>query len=316
MNVIIWGLKPYTHTHSWIHWGFAKAFEYLGFNVLWIDKNDTVDPSVFKDALVISEANNDEGILIDGSATYIVHRYKKDTYIGAKKVVNLEFYSKPVEDSEIKIYPPHYQNMACVLKRYQEIAQTVWFGNEILESNNMHAPTLFMSWGTDLLPNDIELIDPGLIRASRRPDVTFVGSVWGVNMNEMQDLVTKLAERKINFNVLGLHNGAPINNEMAKHITRLSLFSPAIVGKDHIDMGYVPCRIYKNLSYSRMPATNLPHASEILPGIVMETDLDRLIDQAIEFENNPDVNLMNGLVNHVRINHTFLNRAKNILEVI
>jgi len=135
-------------------------------------------------------------------------------------------------------------------------------------------------------------------------------------MNEMQQFMNNLQKRNIPLNVLGLHNGMPVNNELCKHIVRLSLFSPAIVGKDHIDMGYVPCRLFKNISYSRMPATNLPHASEILPGLVVEEDLDLLIDKAIEFENKPDINLMNALVNHVRKEHTFVNRALNILEVI
>ena len=316
MNVIIWGLKPYTHTHSWIHWGFAKAFEYLGNNVLWMDKNDTYDPNVFNNALVISEAHNDDGIPINATATYVVHRYKPDTYIGAKKIINLEFFTKPVDDQDIKVYPPHYKNMACVLKRFQTLAPTVMFGDEIIENNNMYAPTLFMSWGTDLLPNDIELIDPGFIQASRRPDVGFVGSVWGVNMNEMQEFINNLKKRNININILGLHNGVPINNELAKHIIRLSLFSPAIVGKDHLDMGYIPCRLFKNISYSRMPVSNLLYATEFLPGLIVEEDLDVIIDKALEFENKPDVDLINSLLHEVRTHHTFVNRALNILEVI
>ena len=35
-RVVIWGHPLHSHTHSYIHAGFARAFEYLGFEVLWV----------------------------------------------------------------------------------------------------------------------------------------------------------------------------------------------------------------------------------------------------------------------------------------
>ena len=39
-KVIIWGHKLHTHTHSYIHYGFYKAFKHLNYDVYWLNEND------------------------------------------------------------------------------------------------------------------------------------------------------------------------------------------------------------------------------------------------------------------------------------
>ena len=35
-KVIIWGLEPNSHTHSYIHESFFRAFQYLGYETYWV----------------------------------------------------------------------------------------------------------------------------------------------------------------------------------------------------------------------------------------------------------------------------------------
>lgn len=315
MNIIIWGLKPYTHTHSWIHFGFYKAFRYMGFPVYWLDSNDSFDPNLFNNALVISEAHNDQYIPLNQNAIYFVHRYKPHTYLGMR-VVNFDFYSKPVEAHQVRTYAPHYENMSRVLKSYEKISDLVYFSNEPDANNYMFAPTLFMAWGTDLLPDDIELIHTEVIKANRREDVYFIGSVWGANYIQMQKFSEALQKKNIPFQIMGIHHGQYVNNELAKHLTRLSLFSPAIVGDVHLDIGYIPCRFFKNISYSRMAVTNSEHIKEIFPDIIYEPSHDLLVEKALEFESNPQPELLAGLMNEIRTKHTFVNRAQAMLSIL
>ena len=35
MKIVIWGYPLHTHTHSYIHNGFKKGFEFLGHEVYW-----------------------------------------------------------------------------------------------------------------------------------------------------------------------------------------------------------------------------------------------------------------------------------------
>ena len=41
-KVVIWGHKLYSHTHSFIHSGFFKAFKHLGYDTYWFDNNDNI----------------------------------------------------------------------------------------------------------------------------------------------------------------------------------------------------------------------------------------------------------------------------------
>ena len=38
-QIIIWGHKLHSHTHSYIHNAFYIAFKYLKYKVLWLDDN-------------------------------------------------------------------------------------------------------------------------------------------------------------------------------------------------------------------------------------------------------------------------------------
>jgi hypothetical protein len=40
MKIIIWGYPLYSHTHSYIHDAFYKAFKYLNYETYWFDDNN------------------------------------------------------------------------------------------------------------------------------------------------------------------------------------------------------------------------------------------------------------------------------------
>ena len=53
-RVIIWGYPLHTHTHSYIHLGYYRAFKALGFETYWSDNVHTIGEE-FNDSLVITE---------------------------------------------------------------------------------------------------------------------------------------------------------------------------------------------------------------------------------------------------------------------
>ena len=55
-KIVIWGYPPDTHTHSYIHLGFAKAFAYLDYDVVWCDDDPDYADDV-KDSIVLTEKN-------------------------------------------------------------------------------------------------------------------------------------------------------------------------------------------------------------------------------------------------------------------
>ena len=40
MKIVIWGYPLYSHTHSYIHAAFYKAFTHLGYETYWFHDGD------------------------------------------------------------------------------------------------------------------------------------------------------------------------------------------------------------------------------------------------------------------------------------
>ena len=47
-KVVIWGVKLHSHTHSYIHWAFERAFRHLGYTVYWLDNSDDTRVLIFQ----------------------------------------------------------------------------------------------------------------------------------------------------------------------------------------------------------------------------------------------------------------------------
>ena len=76
-KVVIWGYPPDTHTHSYIHLGFAKAFAYLDYDVVWCDDDSDYADEV-KDSIVITEKNCINHLPIEKSSQYFIHNLADD----------------------------------------------------------------------------------------------------------------------------------------------------------------------------------------------------------------------------------------------
>ena len=63
-TAVVWGHKLFSHTHSYVHEGFARAFQFLGYDVHWLDDTDDVSGIDFSGALFITEGQVDRRIPI------------------------------------------------------------------------------------------------------------------------------------------------------------------------------------------------------------------------------------------------------------
>ena len=53
MKIVIWGHKLHSHTHSYIHYGYWRAADYLGHEVYWYDDKDAVHDVDFSNSIFI-----------------------------------------------------------------------------------------------------------------------------------------------------------------------------------------------------------------------------------------------------------------------
>ena len=100
-------------------------------------------------------------------------------------------------------------------------------------------PALVYRWGTDLLPPEIEANKPTTAFNRGSKVINFVGTVYP---NTLNDFARACVARGLEFRRYG--DGISIAQNV--QLTKESYIAPAIQQTCHVDIGYVPCRLFKN----------------------------------------------------------------------
>lgn len=296
-KVIIWGYPLGKHSHSYIHYGFYKAFSHLGYDVKWIEnksENSNVD---LKDAIVISEQQETEHLPIVKDAKYFIHNIKED-----------------IEDVEYDnvynflIYHEEYKNW----KNVKQVDDFFWYDEK--------TKTPIIVWATDLLPFEIDDMEPVLYDVTK-PDINFVGTIQGENIVKFAYIC---ADNGKNFYNLGGYTGSSQSEteqfyDCQKNIesVRSSYLSFDIREAQHLRNGYVPCRVLKNISYGMWTGTNSSKLNKFLgEHLTIESDLSILYIKLVEDYRKCDENKIRNSMNYVKENHTYLNRVNSLLSII
>ena len=125
-----------------------------------------------------------------------------------------------------------------------------------------------MPWATDLLPHEIEETKD-IIRARYRnkalfpgTKVLFVGTVWHRNEIVLSQFAEVCKKHGLQFSIEHIEK---VNDLVAA--TYSCYMAPAIQGAGHIQSHtsfYVPCRIFKNITYGALGVTNNPGVNMML----------------------------------------------------
>lgn len=292
-RVVLWGHKLHTHTHSYIHYGFEKAFRHLGYSTLWYDNDDDVSSIDFSNSLFITEGSVSKNIPIRNDCYYIAHNCdNKFGVLPKNRVLTLQVFTTDVYKYETKIaekYPLCHYMSDC----------------------------LFAPWATDLLPHEIneniESVKNNLFVPKTSKMVSnFVGyhiSIWDEFRNEC-------AKFGITLNSYGGYSGKNLESDINKKLIQDSIIAPALQSEWQVKYGYIPCRLFKNISYGKMGMTNSKIVSELFDNkIIYYQNINTLIRKGLEFENKPvdeKINTLVPLMELIRDNHTYLNRIDAI----
>ena len=296
-KVILWGHKLHSHTHSYIHFGFKKAFEYLNYETLWLDNTDNIDNIDFTNSLFITEGQVDSKIPLLNNCYYVLHNCNLEKYYN-----NISF------------------NNIILLKVYTNFKPTNSIKIENEELSFYDDNWLITTWATDLLPNEIQeninLLNDNKIINDEPKTLQFIGMPlypW--------DLVDNFCK---NNNILYRQCGGFSNNNVSSEenmkLIQSSYLSPAIQSKWQVDNHYIPCRIFKNISYGKIGITNNKGVYELFNRqVLFDTNIDELLKKSIIFENktndykNHQITL---LMEYVKNYHTYLNRIKCIFFLL
>jgi hypothetical protein len=298
-RVIIWGHPLGSHTHSYIHGSFYKAFKSMGYDSIWTNNPRDLDGLDLRSSLFLTESQEDHNIPLIKGAHYILHNTDSRKYLDAGcKAINIQVICK---------------------KTYNFTENT-----EIINSYTFFEPSssigcLYLPWATDLLPEEINLDSA---KNNSPGECVWVGTYGGgsdlfENGSQLDPFFQRCRQNGIKVNQINPW-GNPVSFEENRRLVNGSYLSPSIQGKWQVSVGYLPCRIFKNISYGHMGYTNSDSVNEIFNGeVIYDSDPSILFQKSIESKGDPShIERLKYLMNEVKNNHTYVNRIKDILNYL
>ncbi len=254
-KVVVWGLRTANHTHRYIHSHFAGALARLGIPHCWVDDLPQHRAIVGPGDLVIAANVGGAHLPEIAGVDYCLHNFDE--------IGTLHDRLDPRCNLRLQVYTDRARRAA------QQWDAVTWF--------DPGSRTLYQPWGTDLLAGEFR--EPTF---SRLPVVAWVGSIWNNaldqgNVREIQALRTCLAARRVRM----LHlRGVPDRVNLLA--VRLSRLAPAIAGRWQVENNYLPCRLFKNVSYGQLGLSNVPLARALFGDCGIAADsIEALVDAGL-----------------------------------
>ena len=290
-----WRAGRYSHTHSYIHAGYFRAFTALGYETYWLDgKSAQLANLPLDGTLFFTEGQVEAKIPLSSKAGYITHSSSSKSY------------------EAFDLRRLHLFNYVADLRNGDSFG---FPGSKVEKINDVtyvdaKSKALYQPWATNLLPDEIDtnrvsLFDP------RNRDINYVGTIGHDNISGR---ISKIKRQARDIGVrIRVFSG--VDDSEAEYLTRNSRVGMDIRGDWHLERGYVPCRAWKTLSYGKHLTSNSPLLSEIFGDrIHVEPNLDNFLDTAISSSAKASRQVLVDNMKWVKENHTFVNRASRCVQ--
>jgi len=266
----------------------------MGYQTHWFDDKDNVHSFDFSNSLFITEGQVDKNIPIRDDCRYILHYCRSPKYI-------------PLIEKGHCIILQVYNDF--VLKRSDLVKVDTCIYYDLFRKR------IYMPWATDLLPDEIDALKNEVPTIKKNKSVSWVGSMgdglYG-NIHQLEPFKRACAENRVEF-----HQRIGISIEENRKLVQQSYLAPAIVGQWQEEVGYIPCRIFKNISYGQMGVTNSKTVYELFDKkIVYNPDTYQLFYDARKRVETMTTQDLYELMDVVKTKHTFINRIQNLLDFL
>ena len=294
-KVVIWGHKLHSHTHSYVHAAFFNAFKNLGYDTYWFDDYDDITNFDFSHTLFLTEGQVDANTPMRNDCFYILHNCSSTKYlkfINCGKAITLQVFT--------------YDCITCCVDIIQK-------DEYIYESMKGHI--IFMPWATDILPYQIEENKKNIKNIKKENTIYYVGSICGGIFGNIDQIFPfNDACKEYNIDFINLKN---INFKDHVDCIQKSFCAPSIVGRWQQQVGYIPCRVLKNVSYGQYPVTNSREINNFFHGrTIYNEDTYQLVHDAKKQLPLISWQEMVELMDFIQEKHTYINRIKSLLDFL
>ena len=326
-KVIIWGFPLHSHTHSYIHGGWFKAFISLGYETYWFHDKDFPIQFDYNNCLFITEGYADDNIPIVNTSTYFVHICRNpEKYLHkVKRLIEIRYLVDHIKDVNY--------NYVLNKEKCEKISDATYYEKLINNGGiakhhtnpiKMEYECIYTCWATDLLPEEIKEEN---IYSKRDNCIYWCGSYSAGNNPELRKFVIESEKNgvPVKFNNPWQN---PLSYDLVQQFTIKSKLSPDIrcsgdpnkiaqgeTGTCHKSIGYIPCRILKAISYGHLGITNSKQVYELLDKkVIYNPNESQLFYDAIKECDNYE--LIKAQMKIVKERHTYINRINDLLKVL
>ena len=282
MNFIIWGHCPlHSSTHGYIHNTYQRAFKYLGYEVQWVP-NLPIDESSISNATFFVEDSQKSYMPLKKDCKYITHhvdtKYLTDRGIPYENILKLG-------------------NCIQGTEKYEKVEDLCYWDGE--------TRTLYQTWGTDLLPEEID-VNNYVKFDWNKTSINYIGMLYeqGKYWIEYFSYYAQRYNKEVRLYTQS------VSDAENKQLIRESFICPDFRSDWHLQCGYIPCRIQKNISYGQVQGTNSPFIKKAFGDYVVfggtpETLYENLVDAA----SNNKVNIREAML-FIKDKHTFTKQSE------
>ena len=313
-KVIIWGHELHNHTHSYIHNAFYRTFKHLGYNVYWFNEDGQnnypdgyeVD---FNNALYIVHGLESKNLPLNETSYYIGHNMD---WIGNQYKIP----SNHTLINESNGIP--YNNILSLQVYCIRCLEEINYDDNKYYCHSINKECIYIPWGTDLLPYEID----ENIKNLESFEVKNISNFIGMPLQHNSDLKDALKKYNIEYECYGgtFNKNSERNKSIEENMKLIqeSIIAPALQTQWQKENNYIPCRIFKNISYGKMGITNSETVYNLFDKKIIYSDnIEELVDKSLEFNKREDkCSIIKELMIEVRDNHTYVNRINFILDFL
>lgn len=310
MKIVIWGYPLHSHTHSYIHASFYKAFDYMGYETYWFDDKNYPENFDWNDCIFWTEGYAEKNIPLNKTSVYFVHLgVNPKKYVGnVKKFIDVRPLQKSMDND-------HYDFVLNCDNCEKLETGVLW------DKNFKEYDTIYLAWATDLLPYEIDF---EWVNIERENKYYFIGSISNSPTNEYGNnfsnyhLVEQFIKCCINDNIsYEIFNPwiNPISFEENRILVQKSIVSPDFRNPTQNKWGYIACRLLKSISYGQIGATNsLSNMEFVDESVIYHDNIETLYHEVMKSRNDKKTILHQ--MNIVKQNHTYINRINGIMKLL
>ena len=304
MKVVIWGYPLNSHTHSYIHSSFYKAFKHLGHDVHWFHDDEYPEDFDFDDCVFLTEGFADKNIPLKETSTYYVHVcVNPKKYLGnVKKLIDVRYLQESMDND----------NYDFVLDRDNctELDSGVLYDNKSDEYD-----IIYCGWGTDLLPHERDF---SWVDYPREDRYYFIGSTSGEGRFANAHLINEFAGYCNDIGIKFVYYNPwtnPVTDEQNRELVQRSFMSPDFRNATHKKWGYLACRLVKSISYGHVGITNSPINAKFLDDtVICKPTVKEMFEEGLKYKDDKD--LIRHQMEVVKYKHTYVNRINGMLKVL